>query len=47
MRIAYKSMIPNNKPQWLLNVQQAVSDVSIMMILEGNERDYNLSLIHI
>ena len=41
MRIAYKSMIPNNKPQWLLNVQQAVSDVGDMMVLEGNERDYN------
>lgn len=41
MRIAYKSMIPNNKPQWLLNVQQAVNDVGAMMVLEGNERDYN------
>lgn len=41
MRIAYKSMIPNNKPQWLINVQRAVSDVGDMMTLEGNERDYN------
>lgn len=41
MRIVYKSMIPNSKPQWLLNVQRAVSDVDDMMMLEGNERDYN------
>ena len=40
MRIAYKSMIPNKKPQWLLNVQRAVSDVGDMMVLEGSERDY-------
>lgn len=44
-KVFYKSSIPNDKPQWLLNVQAAVEDATRNMTLPGNERDFkNLKL---
>lgn len=44
-KVLYKSVIPNDKPQWLLNVQQSVDDATGRMCLQGNERDFhNLKL---
>lgn len=39
-KVFYKSSIPNDKPQWLLNVQAAVEDATRNMTLLGNERDF-------
>lgn len=36
----YKSVIPNDKPLWLLNVQTAVSQTLDGVQLQGNERDF-------
>lgn len=38
--VHYKSVIPNDKPQWLLNVQSAVSQVLDGVELQNNERTY-------
>lgn len=44
-KVFYKSVIPNDKPQWLLNVQLAVSQTLDGVQLQGNERDFkNLKL---
>lgn len=40
-KVFYKSTIPNDKPQWLLNVQTAVDRLARMMTLQGNERDFH------
>ena len=39
-RVFCKSTIPNDKPQWLLNIQAAVIQATGCMMLEGNERDF-------
>lgn len=39
-QIKYSSIIPNDKPQWLLNVQQSVAAATGRMILQGGERDF-------
>lgn len=39
-KVFYKSSIPNDKPQWLLNVQAAVSQTLDGVQLQGNERDF-------
>lgn len=36
----FSSIIPNDKPAWLLNVQKAVEDATRCMSLQGNERDF-------
>ena len=36
----FTSIIPNDKPQWLLNVQAVVSDVLDDVELQGSERDF-------
>ena len=36
----YKSIIPNDKPEWLLNVQKAVENATGRMSLQGSERDF-------
>nr|DAY26407.1 MAG TPA: hypothetical protein [Caudoviricetes sp.] len=39
-QIKYSSIIPNDKPGWLLNVQKAVENATGRMSLQGNERDF-------
>lgn len=39
-RIIYQSPVPQDKPQWLLNVQTAVEDISNVMQVRGDECDY-------
>ena len=39
-KVKYTSIIPNDKPQWLLNVQAVVSDVLDDVELKGSERDF-------
>ena len=39
-QVRYSSIIPNDKPQWLLNVQQSVSLATGHMTFQGNERDF-------
>ncbi|MFA6727369.1 MAG: hypothetical protein WCS17_04010 [Prevotella sp.] len=39
-RIIHQSTIPRNLPQWLLNVQAAVEDISKVMQVQGDEHDY-------
>ena len=39
-QIKYSSIIPNDKPQWLLNVQQSVAAATGRMTLQGSERDF-------
>lgn len=39
-KVTYKSSIPNDKPQWLLNIQKGVSQATGMMSLQGDERDW-------
>ncbi len=39
-QIKYRSIIPNDKPQWLLNVQAVVKEVLDDVELQGNERDF-------
>lgn len=39
-KVFYKSVIPNDKPQWLLNVQAAVSQTLDGVQLQGDERDF-------
>lgn len=39
-KIYYKSIIPNDKPAWLLNVQKAVENATGRMSLQGSERDF-------
>ena len=39
-QIKYSSTIPNDKPQWLLNVQAVVKEVLDDVELQGNERDF-------
>lgn len=39
-KVFYSSIIPNDKPQWLLNVQKAVENATRGMYLQGNERDF-------
>jgi hypothetical protein len=39
-QIKYSSIIPNDKPQWLLNVQAVVKEVLDDVELQGNERDF-------
>lgn len=39
-QIKYSSIIPNDKPGWLLNVQKAVENATGHMSLQGNERDF-------
>lgn len=36
----YSSIIPNDKPEWLLNVQKAVENATGRMSLQGSERDF-------
>lgn len=38
--VRYTSIIPNDKPQWLLAVQKAVEGATGCMTLQGNERDF-------
>lgn len=40
-KVTYKSVIPNDKPQWLLNVEAAVERLARMMTLQGNDRDWH------
>lgn len=39
-QIKYSSIIPNDKPQWLLNVQQSVAAATGRMNLQGSGRDF-------
>lgn len=39
-QIKYSSIIPNDKPQWLLMVQQSVAAATGRMTLQGSERDF-------
>lgn len=39
-KVKYKSIIPNDKPMWLLKVQYAVSQAADMMRLYGDVRDF-------
>lgn len=39
-KVKYTSIIPNDKPQWLLAVQTAVEAATGRMALQGNERDF-------
>lgn len=39
-KVFYSSIIPNDKPQWLLNVQKDVENATRGMYLQGNERDF-------
>ena len=39
-QIRYSSIIPNDKPQWLLMVQQSVAAATGRMNLQGSERDF-------
>lgn len=39
-KVKYKSIIPNDKPRWLLNVQQSVAAATGRMNLQGSERDF-------
>lgn len=39
-KVFYRSIIPNDKPQWLLAVQAAVEAATGRMALQGNERDF-------
>ena len=39
-KVKYTSIIPNDKPQWLLNLQAVVSDVLDDVELKGSERDF-------
>ena len=39
-QIKYSSIIPNDKPTWLLRVQQSVVLVTGNMTLQGSERDF-------
>lgn len=36
----HKSVRPNDKPEWLLNVQLAVDRLAGVMTLQGDDRDY-------
>lgn len=38
--VKYTSIIPNDKPYWLLAVQKAVENATGKMSLQGNERDF-------
>lgn len=38
--VFYSSIIPNDKPGWLLAVQKAVEEATGRMTLQGNERDF-------
>lgn len=40
-KVYCKSVIPNDKPQWLLNVEAAVDRLARMMALQGSERDFH------
>lgn len=43
--IKYTSIIPNDKPRWLLHVQQSVALATGNMVFQGRERDFvNLKL---
>lgn len=39
-KVKYTSIIPNDKPQWLLAVQAAVEAATGRMTLQGSERDF-------
>lgn len=39
-KVHYKSTIPNDKPQWLFNLQSVVSRVLDGVELQNNERTY-------
>lgn len=39
-QVKYSSIIPNDKPAWLLNVQKAVELATGRMSLQGTERDF-------
>lgn len=39
-QIKYSSIIPNDKPRWLLMVQQSVALATGHMTLQGYERDF-------
>lgn len=39
-QIKYSSIIPNDKPRWLLMVQQSVALATGHMTLQGSERDF-------
>lgn len=39
-KVHYKSMIPNDKPLWLLKLQLSVSQALEFTPLSGDERDY-------
>lgn len=38
--VKYTSIIPDDKPYWLLAVQKAVENATGKMSLQGNERDF-------
>lgn len=39
-KVYHKSVRPNDKPEWLLNVQLAVDGLAGVMTLQGDDRDY-------
>lgn len=39
-KVYYKSVIPNDKPQWLLKLQLSVSQALESTRLNGDERDF-------
>ena len=39
-KVKYTSIIPNDKPQWLLAVQASVEAATGRMTLQGSERDF-------
>lgn len=39
-RVYHKSSIPNDKPRWLLNIEEAVLQATGMLTLQGDERDW-------
>lgn len=41
MKVYHKSVRPNDKPEWLLNVQLAVDGLAGVMTLQGDDRDFH------
>ncbi|WP_276865809.1 hypothetical protein [Bacteroides heparinolyticus] len=40
MKVYHKSVRPNDKPEWLLNVQLAVDGLAGVMTLQGDDCDF-------
>lgn len=41
MKVYHKSVRPNDKPEWLLNVRLAVDGLAGVMTLQGDDRDFH------